>query len=125
MEIYYKNLRKRDFGFIEKGIYANKDMELLIAGNVEFDKKINKIVMRRPTLVIGSDRLEFYEYLGRKREMYGMQSRNWLKFCLGITAVHFLIVRVPELFSRHFGDEVGIISEKLGANDESEIAMKL
>ncbi len=39
--------------------------------------------------------------------------------------VHFVIVRVPTLFSHYFGDEVGVISESLGASDEKELALKL
>jgi len=71
--------------------------------------------MRNPNLVIGSDRLEFYEFLGRRREVFGILNRNWVKFCVGVTFVHFLLVRVPTIFSGYFGDEVGIVSEKLGA----------
>lgn len=44
----------------------------MVAGKLELDKKTNKIVMRRPNLVIGSDRLEFYEFLGRGREVFGL-----------------------------------------------------
>ncbi len=105
-EFYYKSLRKLDFGFMEKGLYLNKETDLLVAGKLEFDKKTNSIVMRRPNLVIGSDRLELYEYFGRKREVYGIYNRNWLKFCVAITALHFVIVEVPTIFSSYFGDEV-------------------
>lgn len=84
---------------MEKGLYADKESELLVAGRLEFDPKQNKILMRKPNLIIGSDRLEFYEFLGRKNEMYSLQNRNWLKFCVAITFAHFLFVRVPTLFS--------------------------
>lgn len=79
------------------------------------------MIMRQPKLVIGSDRLEFYEFLGRKREVYSLQNRNLLKVCLGLTALHFLLVRVPEIFSSAFGDEVGAVSKSLGAKDEMDI----
>jgi hypothetical protein len=69
-ELYYKTLRKRDFGYIEKGIRADKESEFLIAGNIEFDPKLSKMVMKRPNLVIGSDRLELYEFLGRRKETF-------------------------------------------------------
>eukprot|EP00347_Sterkiella_histriomuscorum_P021335 403334350 len=124
-ELYFKTLRKQDFHYIEKGLHADKQYELMVAGKIEHDKKLNKLVMRRPSLVIGSDRLEFYEFLGRKREVYGMQNRNWLKFCVGLTAVHFLLVRVPTLFSSYFGDQVGMVSEKLGAEDQSDMAIQM
>ncbi len=89
------------------------------------DKKLNRMVMRKPDLLIGSDRLDFYDFLGRRREQFGMQNRNWLKFCVGLTAAHFLLVRVPTLFAKYFGDEVGEISGKLGATDQSETALKI
>jgi len=73
--------------------------------------------MKKPKIVIGSDRLELYEFLGRRREVWHLQNRNWLKFCVGITFAHFLLVKVPTFFSSYFGDEVGVISSKLGAED--------
>ncbi|CDW74479.1 UNKNOWN [Stylonychia lemnae] len=123
-EFYYRNLRKLDFNYIEKGIIANKENELLVAGQLDFDKRNNRLVIRKPNLIIGSDRLEFYEFLGRRREVFGLQNRNWVKFCVGITAVHFIFVRVPTLFSSYFGDEVGVVSEKLGAEDLSELTRR-
>ena len=68
-------------------------------------------------MVIGSDRLELYEFFGRRKEMWTLQNKNWLKLSIGITALHFTIVRVPELFSRFFGDEVGTVSKSMGAQD--------
>jgi hypothetical protein len=122
--MYYETMRKRDFGYCEKAI-VHKEHEYLIAGKLELDKKANRLVMRKPDLVIGSDRLDFYDFLGRRRENFALQNRNWLKFCIGITAAHFLLVRVPTLFSMYFGDEVGAVSEKMGATDESETALRL
>ena len=48
--------------------------------------------MRNPTMVIGSDRLELYEFLSRRKIYWGLQSRMMLNFAMGITAVHFLLV---------------------------------
>lgn len=110
---------------MEKGLYANKEIDLLFAGKLELDKKSNTIVMRKPNLVIGSDRLELYEFFGRRREVYGLYNRNWLKFCVGITAIHFMIVEVPTIFSSYFGDEVSDVSTKLGSKDHSEIAKQM
>ena len=75
------------------------------------------MVIRKPQLLIGSDRLDFYDFLGRRRETFSMQNRNWLKFCVALTGAHFLLVRVPTLFSQYFGDEIGLVSGKLGATD--------
>jgi hypothetical protein len=71
-ETYYKKIRKQDFNFMEKGLYKDKETDLLLAGKLEFDQKLNKIVIRKPNLVIGSDRLELYEFFGRRREVFGI-----------------------------------------------------
>ncbi|TNV76866.1 hypothetical protein FGO68_gene13258 [Halteria grandinella] len=123
--IYYQSLRKRDFAYMENGMLANKEHEYLIAGTLDLDKSSKRLVMRRPELVIGSDRLDFYDFLGRRRESFNLQNRNWLKFCVGLTFAHFLVVRVPTLFSKYFGDQVGVIGETLGAQDQSETAEKI
>ena len=68
-------------------------------------------------MIIGSDRLELYEFLARRKEMWSQQNRNWLKLSVAVTATHFVFVQVPELFSRFFGDRVGDVGEKLGAED--------
>ena len=65
-------MRKRDFDYMEKGILANKEHEYLIAGKLEFDKSGNRFLIRKPDLLIGSDRLDFYDFLGRRREMFGL-----------------------------------------------------
>ena len=95
---------------MEKGIVRNKEHEYLIGGKVEFDKNNSRFLIRKPTLVIASDRLDYYDFLGRRREHFGLQNRNWLKFCVALTAGHFLLVRVPTMFSMYFGDEVGQVS---------------
>jgi len=43
-------------------------------------------------MVIASDRMELYEYFGRRTEVLGQQNRNWLKFAVAVTGVHFLLV---------------------------------
>ena len=70
--MYYQTLRKRDFEFMEKGLIAGKNNELLVVGNVEFSSKLQRIIMKRPELVIGSDRFDYYEFMGRRREQLGM-----------------------------------------------------
>ena len=74
-----------------------------------------KIVMRNPAYVIGSDRLELYEFLARRKTYWGLQNRTLMQAAMGVTAVHFLLVRVPELTSRFFGDEVGSVGNAFGA----------
>lgn len=98
-KLYYKTMRHRDFAFMETGIVKAKEHEYLVAGKLELDKKLNRLVIRRPDLLIGSDRLDFYDFFGRRRESLSLQNRNWLKFCVALTFAHFLLVRVPSLFS--------------------------
>ena len=117
-------MRKRDFSFMETGI-PNAEHEYLIAGKLELDKKNNRLLIRKPDLFIGSDRLDFYDFLGRRREHFGLQVRNWMKFCVAITFAHFLLVRVPTMFSHYFGDEVGSLSHKMGAEDKREAAQRI
>jgi len=81
--------------------------------------------MKAPRMVIGTDRLELYEHLGRRREILQGQSRTWIKLCIGITAAHALIVQVPTMFSRFFGDSVSNTEKLLGAEDQSEIGLKM
>ena len=87
-----------------------------MVGKIDFNK--DKFVMR-PRMFIQSDRTELYEYWGRRTERRGIANRNWLKFAIGVTALHFLVVRVPSLFSMYFGDQVSETSKKLGAEDNS------
>ena len=110
---------------MEKGLLKSKNLEYLISGTLEFDPKKNRLLMRRPDLLIGSDRLDFYDFLGRRRESLSLQNRNWLKFCVAMTAVHFVLVGIPTMFSKYFGDHVGVISEKMGAIDESQDSMRM
>ena len=121
--LYYQSFRKRDFAFMETGIPKSKEHEYLVAGKLELDK--SRLVIRRPDILIGSDRLDFYDFFGRRRESLSLQNRNWLKFCLALTFAHFLLVRVPSLFSQYFGDEVDGVSSSLGAQDKSEAAARI
>jgi hypothetical protein len=110
---------------MEKGILKNRETDFLIAGKAEFNKQSNKIVISNPNLIIGSDRNDFYDFLGNRRETLSKQNRNWMKFAIAITAAHFLLVRVPTLFSHYFGDSVSKVSQKMGATDESVAALRL
>mmetsp|Transcript_33620 Transcript_33620/g.24645 ORF Transcript_33620/g.24645 Transcript_33620/m.24645 type:complete len:87 (-) Transcript_33620:38-298(-) len=74
-------------------------------------------VIMKPELIIGSDRMELYDFLGRRKERFYLQNRNWLKFCVAITFCHFLLVSVPTMFSHYFGDEVSSVSKGLGAQE--------
>ena len=57
---------------MEKGLVASKEHEYLIAGKLELDTKSQRLVIRKPSLLIASDRLDFYDFLGRRREMFGL-----------------------------------------------------
>lgn len=49
-----------------------------------------------------------------------------LNFAIGVTGVHFLLVQVPQLSSRFFGDKVDSVSTGVfGAQDQSEMAEKI
>ena len=76
--------------------------------------------MRNPTMVIGSDRLELYSYLSRRKTYWGLQSRMLLNCAMGVTAAHFVLVKVPELCSGFFGDKIDTVSKEVfGAKDQS------
>lgn len=46
----------------------------------------------RPKTIIGSDRMELYEYFGRRNEVRNLTNKNWLKFAFAVTGIHFLTV---------------------------------
>ena len=98
---------------------------MLYVGGLALDEKAGRIIMRNPTHVIGSDRLELYEFLAKRKTFWGLQSRWLLNGALAITAVHFVAVQVPQLTSRFFGDKVDSVSQGLGAQDQSELAEKI
>jgi hypothetical protein len=123
LKAYFFNLRgRKDFGYLTRGIRTDKDNDLLLVGPLSFNGNLIKIT---PKLVIGSDRLELYEFLSRRKEVWNIQNRNWFKLSVALTGAHFFIVRVPELFSRFFGDEVGALSSSLGAQDQSNLQQQL
>ena len=71
--LYFRGLWKQDLGYLTKGIKLDgetgKTPELMFVGNLKFDTTQNRFIMRRPDLVIGSDRLELYEFLARRKEV--------------------------------------------------------
>ena len=73
--------------------------------------------MRNPKLIIGSDRLELYEFFARRKETWSLQNRDLAKACIGLTVCHFMLVRVPEMFSHFFGDKISEKTLALGAQD--------
>ena len=48
--------------------------------------------MAKPKLIIGSDRLELYEFLARRKEVLNGFNKNWLKLAFAATLVHAVIV---------------------------------
>ena len=112
--------------YVTRGIRRDADQELLFVGGLQLDEKAGRILMRNPSMVIGSDRLELYEFMARRKTYWGLQSRMMLNCALAVTAMHFVLVQVPELTSHYFGDKVDDISKNVfGANDQSEVAEKI
>ena len=81
--------------------------------------------MRNPQCVIGSDRLELYEHLAHRRELYLNKCKQLAKFMIGVTVLHAIIVEVPTQFSQYFGDGVSDAEKALGSSDKSEIGLKM
>ena len=113
------------FRFVTRGIRSDVEQEMLFVGGLTLDEKLGRILMKNPTMVIGSDRLELYEFLARRKTYWGLQSRMLLNVAMGITAIHFVLVQIPQLSSRFFGDQVDSVSSKLGAEDQSELSERL
>lgn len=90
-----------------RGIRTDRPNDILLVGPLVLK---NQCLTITPKLVIGSDRLDLYEFLSRRKEVWLIENRNWFKLSVALTAAHFLVVRVPELFSRFFGDQVGTVS---------------
>ena len=76
-------------------------------------------------MVIGSDRMELYEYFARRKETWQISNRGYLKFGVALTMLHFCLVRIPQLSSRFFGDSIDVVSKVAGAKDESTLNEKL
>jgi hypothetical protein len=128
-KLYYTNYLKMDFGYIQKGLTVDKKSgngpELMFLGDLQYVANVNRFVMSRPKMVIGTDRLELYEFHARRREVLINNNRQLLKVALAATVAHALVVRLPTLFSRFFGDEVSTIEMKAGARDESEVGLRM
>jgi len=119
--LYWRGVWKQDLGYLTKGIKVNaetgKAPELMFVGNLKFDSTQNRFIMRRPDLVIGSDRLELYEFLARRKEVLSGHNKQLIKLMIGLTIVHACIVQVPTAFSHYFGDSVSDTEKALGSTD--------
>ena len=108
--LYLTNYWKIDLSYMTKGIrYQRKTgegTEFMFLGNVNYNAQKGRFIMAKPEMLIGTDRLELYEYFARRREVLININRNWLKLALAATLAHAVLVQVPTLFSRFFGDEV-------------------
>jgi hypothetical protein len=97
--LYWRGVWKQDMGYLTKGIKVNgetgKAPELMFVGSLRFDTTQNRFIMRRPDVVIGTDRLELYEFLARRKEVLSGHNKQLVKFMIGLTIVHALIVQVP------------------------------
>lgn len=116
-----------DFGYIKKGITVNKKSgdgpELMLLGDLKFTG--SKYVMQSPKMIIGTDRLELYDFYARRKEVLMNTNRQFLKLAVAATFVHAVVVRLPTMFSRFFGDDVTAIEKKAGAVDESELGLRM
>ena len=54
-----------------------------------------RLVMRNPTMVIGSDRMELYEFFSRRKESWSTNNRSFMKLAFGLTVAHFALVQIP------------------------------
>ena len=108
-----------------KGIKLQKDKptELMVVGNMTY--KAGKYLIDKPELVIGSDRMELYEHFARRREVMVAFNRNWMKLAGAATLAHFVVVQIPTIFSRYFGDEPTAVEKSLGSKDLSETGLKM
>ena len=48
--------------------------------------------MLKPEMLIGTDRLELYEFFARRKEVLTGLNKNWFKLAVGATAAHAVIV---------------------------------
>ena len=116
-----------DFGYIQKGITVDKKTgegpELMVLGDLKFTG--SRYVMQNPKMIIGTDRLELYDFWARRKEVLINTNRQFLKLAFAATFVHAVVVRLPTMFSRFFGDDVTEIEKKAGAVDESEIGLRM
>lgn len=118
--MYYKVLLRRDFTFMEKGIFSNRDY--IIGGNLVHEE--NTLRLKNPSLVIGTDKQELMEFMGRKREHCLMNVRNFVKLAIAITCLHALLVRIPYSFETWFGDEAKVTLPKMPKDFQESILQK-
>lgn len=60
------------FKYVTRGIRSDVNQEFLFVGGLHLDEASKRIVMRNPAMVIGSDRLELYEFLARRKNFWGV-----------------------------------------------------
>lgn len=72
-KLYYTNYLKMDFGYLQKGLAVDSKSgegpELMFLGDVKYVESVNRFVMSKPKMVIGTDRMELYEFQARRREV--------------------------------------------------------
>ena len=128
-QLYLTNYWKMEISYMTKGIrYQRKTgegAEFMFLGNVNYNAQKGRFIMSKPEMLIGTDRLELYEFFARRREVLINVNRNWLKLAFAATLAHGVLVQVQTLFSRFFGDEVSVAEQKLGAEDQSEMGLRM
>ena len=81
--------------YVTKGIKVDKEgngPELMFLGNVSYCTKNNRFQMLKPEMLIGTDRLELYEFMAHRNSVKLGLNRNWLKLAVAATAIHATIV---------------------------------
>jgi len=92
--LYFQKFQGRDFGYMTKGIQYNKQTgegpELMFVGDITLNS--NRFVMTNPSMVIGTDRMELYEFFGRRREVLQNRNQQLIKLMIGVTLAHMVVV---------------------------------
>lgn len=69
LQLYWTKLRNRtDFKYSTRGIRRDVDQELMFVGGLEVQNQ--RILMKNPRIVLGSDRMELYEFMARRKEVW-------------------------------------------------------
>lgn len=69
--MFYQKRYGYDLNYVTKGMQtSDQGFECFYIGNLLFDKNRQMYTMRSPQMVIGTDRLELYDFLGRRKDIY-------------------------------------------------------
>mmetsp|Transcript_14036 Transcript_14036/g.23849 ORF Transcript_14036/g.23849 Transcript_14036/m.23849 type:complete len:161 (-) Transcript_14036:180-662(-) len=91
---YYQWIWKRDFCYLTKGMELKKGVssDYLFIGPVSYHEQSARFIMRKPKMIIGTDRMELYEFFTRRATVLNSYNQNMMRVILGATLAHALIV---------------------------------